>query len=827
MAVQITSRKIYDKLRPASGVDWSLFAIGDRLNIEIEFTVFTRISFTVNSPMNMGSPNSLDPNILRSTGNRFASVNVGDTIKIVDPTPFPSNTTWSDYLDDNYTFTVLFKTNSNEIIVSNSIENDLPLDYNANVTSTAIIYNLTAITGVGLPYNFVENNEPVNFTSKVDNSFQRLIADGLDASNTTPIDMQFDGPLPYQIGSATIEGVSWDTDFGEQKFKIIHETVVTPLFLANQYFDLVANIAPSYFFGGRCLRHVYQIQAFAVLSNPNSAQIIDCPSEIGNSGWFNEVFNGGQKGVVAFLTTEQESQLLLLNTDEQIFNFTIKKNPVNFYGFGSEFSSDTKFIVNAFKLPNQQSEYQNNSRKFEDNFLFTETLLQANDVPVSPITTGTSKQTITEIKTVDAISYFPNEFPVRIKFQFTNETLAILNESQNQRFIVTFTISNNEIENTPECNKQNIIAKIFQFDNSVNQTPALNVKFIRHYEDATDVGIESGITTFLEDECVMITDFYPTTVDGITDTFVNEIRQQIIAKKTDGTEFVLEDLFWTTASPIGFGISQQINFESPRVFQIPETEPRKTFSITTSGSPESIFRINYPFMIRWEYWIQLLGVNSEFYNPSLPNNGLNQLWLNYQTGDWAVYHRTIIRQVSQSGAVVFNDFVSDLEIEINDYESNPAYTTKDVETYSEDGSVAYFDAGNSRWYYSLTERTLVRAIFEKATSFDLPNTYVVFGIEIFENGGIGGRRRFSSVWETDTPLTWFVPLNGANTVKLTNDVATEIIAEAFLDPQQIPNGEFVFKIVARIYEADLTETNKITEAGVDKITEAAVIKIIE
>jgi hypothetical protein len=771
--------------------------------------------------MNMGSPNSLDPNILRSTGNRFASVNVGDTIKIVDPTPFPSNTTWSDYLDDNYTFTVLFKTNPNEIIVSNSIENDLPLDYNANVTSTAIIYNLTAITGVGLPYNFIENNEPVNFNSKVDGSFQRLIADGLDASNTTPVAMQFDGHLPYQIGSATIEGVSWDIDFGEQKFKIIHETVVTPLFLSSQYFDLVANIAPSYFLGGRCLRHVYQIQACAVLSNPNSAQIGECPFEIGNSGWFDEVFNGGQKSVYTDLSDAENSQLLLLNTAEQTFTFTIRRD----VGFGEEFTTSTIFILNGFKLPNQNSEYQNNSRNLTDNFLFTETNVVNNGGSVNPFGFGTTRQTIKRIRTTNATD--PNAIDIEVVFQFTTETLAILNESQNQRFILTYTISDSDVLYTPDCNKQNIIAKIFQFDNSVNQTPTPNVKFIRHYEDADDVGIESGITTFLEDECVLITDFYPSTLDGITDTFVNEIRQQIIAKKTDGTEFILEDLFWTTASPIGFGISQQINFESPRVFQIPETEPRKTFSITTSGSPESIFRINYPFMIRWEYWISLLGVNSEFYNTSLPNNGLNELWLNYQNGDWAVYHRTIIRQVSQSGAVIFNDFVSDLEIEINDYESNPAYTTKDVETYSEDGSVAYFDAGNSRWYYSLTERTLVRAIFEKATSFDFENVYVVFGIEIFENGGIGGRRRFSSVWETDTPLTWFVPLNGANTVKLTNDVATEIIAEAFLDPEQIPNGEFVFKIVARIYEADLTETNKITEAGVDKITEASVIKIIE
>ena len=52
--VTITSRKIFDKLRPLTSVTWSLFTIGEPLTIEIEFEVFTLITFTTNSPLQLG-----------------------------------------------------------------------------------------------------------------------------------------------------------------------------------------------------------------------------------------------------------------------------------------------------------------------------------------------------------------------------------------------------------------------------------------------------------------------------------------------------------------------------------------------------------------------------------------------------------------------------------------------------------------------------------------------------------------------------------------------------------------------------------------------------
>ena len=45
-------------------------------------------------------------------------------------------------------------------------------------------------------------------------------------------------------------------------------------------------------------------------------------------------------------------------------------------------------------------------------------------------------------------------------------------------------------------------------------------------------------------------------------------------------------------------------------------------------------------MIRWEAWVALLGVNSDFFNPSEQNNGQNQDWFHYLNANWEIYFRT-------------------------------------------------------------------------------------------------------------------------------------------------------------------------------------------
>jgi hypothetical protein len=220
----------------------------------------------------------------------------------------------------------------------------------------------------------------------------------------------------------------------------------------------------------------------------------------------------------------------------------------------------------------------------------------------------------------------------------------------------------------------------------------------------------------------------------------------------------------------------------------------------------------------------LLGVNSDFFNPSQQNNGQNQDWYHYLNANWEIYFRTGYDVVSSVNPYHFDE---DILIPINDYASNPAYSVKKVETFTSGGTpltaggVNYIQAGSN---------TIVRATFTKPTGLLVEESKVLFGIEIYQLGGIGGRVRFSSVWETTFPLTWFVPISGIDDkVVLTQINSTTIKAEAVLDHNALPVGNITYDIVARIYEVEKTpdpEFDKTMTDGTFKTTTDGNLKSI-
>jgi hypothetical protein len=480
------------------------------------------------------------------------------------------------------------------------------------------------------------------------------------------------------------------------------------------------------------------------------------------------------------------------------------------------------------KLPNNQIEYQNNGRSLGENFLFAD-LYPYVDGLVYTNPYGNDGNFIDSVK-ADFIN--ANTIHVTIYLVLVADTISVLNESLTPRFCFFSNIANPAFTQVVNSNKQVIWSGVKNFNNVVRPADLNCLQtFKRHYEDANDDGITDDITTFKNDECVMESLIYgtweefPSTVDSV---YLTKIYQQVVAKRiSDGAEFLLED-FQLNVPVIFQGGAPFINYSNNTVFNIPTTEIRKPITVTIVDAvptPSSAkFKISYPFMIRWEAWVALLGVNSDFFNPSEQNNGQNQDWYHYLTANWEIYFRTGYDVVSSVNPYHFDE---DILIPINDYASNPAYSVKKVETFTSGGTpltaggVNYIQAGSN---------TIVRATFTKPTGLLISESKVVFGIEIHEQGGIGGRVRFSSVWETTFPLTWFVPISGIDDkVVLTQINSTTIKAEAVLDHNALPVGNITYDIVARIYEVEKTpdpEFDKTMTDGTFKTTTDGNIKSI-
>jgi len=224
------------------------------------------------------------------------------------------------------------------------------------------------------------------------------------------------------------------------------------------------------------------------------------------------------------------------------------------------------------------------------------------------------------------------------------------------------------------------------------------------------------------------------------------------------------------------------------------------------------FSANYPLLWRWEYWTAALGVDAAFFDTTKPNNGFNEWWYQYaQVSGWSLNYELNI-SATKDGTPQAYQLVQ--PILPHDYRSNSAYVLKEVVTFDNIDHTKQLCTGgntdvtiNSQVYHTkfdkqflYTDRdTLVRAIFTKNST--PANVTVVIGMEIWEQGGIYGKRRFSSKWQADSD-TWFKSSDPTGTPLkvVVNAYGNSIVAECYIDYTKLPANIQSYKLSARIYE---------------------------
>ncbi len=436
MPVKINNVSFFSELQGVSDdpVDWALANVGDKIRIELEFSVET---FAISSSDNTIRLNAKDGYIgdgwVIDTNNRFKDFQVGDVVSI-----------------DNYfanthtdTRTIIQKLSDNEI----QFDADITGPAN-NDDSAQVVFSVTKpIQAIRYKYNFIENNDSDTFNSKVSGTEQILIIKIIDADDPTVLDMEFLGELSYQIGSATINGVDIIDANGnvvyESKFKIIHETIITPFMLSLQWDDILDDISPDYFFNANCLKAIFDIEAMYNYTDPNRIQTDEITTVKGNTGWFNENFNSGvtnySKSVVFKNSTSEIVDALQLRDDDYTsFSITIT-NIID-----APFSNhNTKFALKFCKAPFDQSEYQLNGRSMAKNFVFDQLLQKVGEASVNGDNYGGAMQVLKDV----SASWTSNSVIVITgKVLLGSDALSILSESQTSRYLLWVSIQDHRKE---------------------------------------------------------------------------------------------------------------------------------------------------------------------------------------------------------------------------------------------------------------------------------------------------------------------------------------------------------------------------------------------
>lgn len=836
MPVSFTAIRIYSKLRPNNPTNFALINIGEPIRIELDIEVSTyAITSTSQQSIFNYTNGVIGDGWVYHQGAGFKDFNVGDEIE------YKNYTTNGFGGTPVYTPPITVIAKASDFLIQ--IDVDLFPGQTDQYDSQAIWNVKTPITGLLYKWNFIENNEAENYFSKVDGSLHRAEAPAVDATDTvTIVDMNFLGPKPYQRGGVIVvgDGINTNGVYGF-KFKIIHETIFTPFFLSAQWDDVVAKIAPGYFQNGNCLKSIFEITGFFNYLDPNrttTGKLIDLE---GDTGWYGENFNTGVTNyyidsvvfkkpslavipAIAFSTVETTVEIVVKNDADTPFS-----------------NNNTNFILIFNKAPLNESEYQGNLKTLTENFLYDYAFNTVGSAPVDGVNFGTAYQVL---KTVEATFISISEIKITAQIAMDASILPDLFLLDEARYVLSAAIQNHLHDAPPPTLVDAVMLQVDAQDFYEDLTdPGMIVfatKFLRHFEnDPVTEGV-SSIDAFKEDDLVAITQI---TVDhtGRTSNIIQlaDITVAIKAINSVTLEEIILDKWQLNLSQYPLiGGDSYMNVTFPRALHVPAGEIRKNILLKRTQPLDTglmhTYLLEFPFLINWAYFLQLASASYDFFDPTEPNNGLNNDWFRMQSfTNWSINYTVHIKAKKDAIPLVFNHVKP---IIIYDYEDKFAdFQLVDTKSYDPDTLTELYDPIADEKYILGYKNTLIKALFSNTVNYPIAISDVHFRIwiEVYEDQSAGptGSRRISSVWVLDSD-TWFLSTDGSGKIVKTlfTDLNSDdqIEASMYVDFTKIPLNKKEFKIMARLYDGlSAFSIARVTESGDLRLTEDSDTRTLE
>lgn len=303
----------------------------------------------------------------------------------------------------------------------------------------------------------------------------------------------------------------------------------------------------------------------------------------------------------------------------------------------------------------------------------------------------------------------------------------------------------------------------YKFAVGVEITPTLTRLFNHSYNlDYSDLTTPTNCIDFnVEDDLGFIADF------ELLEADVNQnVKASIVVRNSvTAQEFELESIdFDLTNEDLTYFTNQTLPVNN----NLPQASLKKTAylmqKVALSGGVMSV-RVYYPFIIRWEYWEDLI-----FTNPYFSSQGKdNHKWFNFQSGDWSVKVKVEIQRNSVSDWFYKN------------------FTFKTYDDSTSTCTITLFDFSDMSALTSLREDTqiLIRATHVTASGNWLNDVYGEITIEAKES-----QPRWLMTTEYDASTDSTNPLYGVIDEQLTTSgVSTNtIIFECLLDTTKVTSG---------------------------------------
>ena len=631
----------------------------------------------------------------------------------------------------------------------------------------------------------------------------------IDGSDST---MQFDN-VPSVVG-ATGSGVFVGDQSGASVFgSIINITVKPTIRLntiqGNEYFytvtfssfipffatqnEYATRTAPAEFLSNECVTDRVIIEARPERNNPNVSMRTE--NEIrtqGNTGWFNEVYNGNlsaKTANVSYVDAATGAPLSALNsTGETDVTITVS-GLTNFTG---------AYSIGVALVPADVSEISNNGAPFHSNVKLNYDFIGNVNGGIS---TGYKSGFGSSGLILTRKSYArQNGTDLVLKTSVLPDSDLITQlqaaADEGKKYIVYAVVDSGFLD-AADSDRETMLCDYNTFAEYSPSAGAWghDLNMLDRNQATTESQTECNLDLKIEDTIIFKSDFF---VGSNIPTLMN--FRVIAQNSSTGQQYDLEKTSVDLTQFPTVGVVPQFNYTALRGFKTSESK-LNNISINRNEPADTggqyAYTSLYPIKIRWEDWLSRLNVPSDFYDTTEANNGLNNNWYHYlSVAGWGV--KLVID--TYVGTTRYEDSVN---LGFNDYDDNAdishtfAYYRDSDNTLLNGGTDT---ATGTALGVILEEDTRLEITYTRGTGTwtagDVANLYSVVMIEIENGAGFLSQHEISteSAPLTASPLQ---PIATESDLKLEFISTTEIKATCLIKPELLEQANR-YKITARL-----------------------------
>jgi hypothetical protein len=656
-----------------------------------------------------------------------------------------------------------------------------------------VITSSSALDACNIKYQLIKNTDSQSdsLVSVIDGTETELQVSGL--STLAINDIKSLTGLGYQSGmaihSAEIKYIS-----NVSGVRTYHFTID---YLINGIYDNLSDLQilqkPDYLNGTESMTDSILVKFFPQLNNPNVfiQNDMSWTRQLGNVGWINENYNGladtFNVSNVSYSITAGSVSSLIYNQETTI-TATISglTNPSDAnlklsYGILWATSDDTKYkSKNTNYLKNLKMNINGNSG-------FTNSVVSVSAGADTTLKQGYSIDNARiDVTSVD-FSVSGSDIIMTLKVICTQDFQDYLEENPDDaNYLIWLSIGDQSL-NVNESNRVTKVIDINSFEEYVTPAgafPNFSTNFLRHPHNLFSIGSDT-LSSNIEDDVLAK---HRIAIQTVFDPFfIEEISFKFEVENTsDGRIFELEKNSVNVSSyPVVSGV-QEINYTGSRGFKLASTNEKNLISVVrdsvTDHDDFKYYNLFYGFKIRWEDWIERLGVPTDFYDTTKGKNGFNNDWYDYFTkSGWNIYYSVYLKGIKNGKEIEYRNRIPFI---VRDYDSNPNLT-KVINTYRNSDDTLLINGSDC--IILNNELTRIEVEYELISGVFSQDEYGTICIQVENGAGEMKFRQLSTevVSEIDCPL---LPLSGETYCNISYPAPNKCVLKCLVDSSKLEDA---------------------------------------